>query len=263
LKITDAYGEFVSRMSWEPGRRLQSFVARRTIASLTRDLNINLSEMSMLEFGCGNGSVAKRTNELGVKSYTGVEPNQKLAAETRRRVAGVQILETPLPFIDKSLVAKFDVVFASMVLEHASSPEEALQWLTAMASCLNSEGILIVICPDIFNYGPYFWDIDWTHGFPTTQERLEQLAEGAGLSIIQSTKIRAGTSNLVVRGFCSTCSKLLPTKLVDSLSFRLLGRRIGRGLQSGLFWSSVRLSIAGSSRSSEADDDLVIPTIKC
>lgn len=238
------YDEYSNRINWYAGELIRSWVAKSTLKSICSDLDIHIADADLLEFGCGDGLMGEVALRLGAKSYTAIEPTQKLADAARRRLRDIRVLETPLPNIDQNLTNQFDLVLAVMVLEHADSPDVASQWMSAMSTCLKDTGTLAIICPDLLSYREYFWDIDWSHSFPTTQERLEQLANGLDLRILDSTRIRAGTSRLWIRVILCICSWLTPTRLIDSLSFRLMGRRLGRGVQAGLFWSSVRLAIS-------------------
>lgn len=240
----ELYEEYSNRINWDMGRKLRYWIAKSTLKSIASDLTIDYADIELLEFGCGDGLMGEVALALGAKGYTGIEPTPELAQSAQRRLGDKQILETPLPNVDHSLENRFDLVLAVMVLEHAGSPIEASQWMRAMSTCLNEAGNLVIVCPDYFSYGHYFWDIDWSHSFPTTQERLEQIAKGLNLRVLDSTRIRAGTSQLWIRALLSICSKLIPTQLLDALGSIAIGRRLGRGVQAGLLWSSVRIVVA-------------------
>jgi len=222
---------------------LQGKLAHRTLRSVFRDFNLDPNTSSVLEVGCGVGLLGQAADMLGVSSYIGVEPTVELAELARERLGTERIFEFALPNLDTSLHDRFDLVLAVMVLEHADNAVMAAEWIDAMHKCLKIGGILILITPDLFSYKEFFWDIDWSHGYPTTLERIEQICSSLNLKILDSTLIRSGTSSLTTRSICALASSFIPTRTVDAITIRVLGRRLGRGIQSALFWASTRVSV--------------------
>lgn len=237
------YGEFLNRSAWGPGAALQGRLAHRTLRSVFRDLDLEPTTCNLLEVGCGVGLLGLAADSLAVGSYYGVEPTPELAEVARRRLGAERILDFALPDLDASLHNRFDLVISVMVVEHTDNAAMAAEWIAAMYKCLKVGGVLVLITPDLLSYKEFFWDIDWSHGYPTTLERLEQICLSLDLKILDSTLIRAGESSWLTRFICSLVSRLIPTRTVDAITVRLFGRRLGRGIQSALFWASTRVSV--------------------
>lgn len=102
--------------------RMQAFVARQRVLGIERcnawagQATADLNPGSLIDVGCGDGSLLFRYLKKTPHEFYGVEgaPAQKAQAEKR----GIKVLSYDLngrwPFAD----CKFDVVFSSQVIEH-------------------------------------------------------------------------------------------------------------------------------------------------
>ena len=74
-----------------------------------------------------------------------------------------------------------DVVYADQVLEHMNGIEQARQFTAEALRVLRPGGVLFVVVPDYLKERTFFWDVDYTHNFVTTERRVRQLFNDGGL----------------------------------------------------------------------------------
>lgn len=123
----------------------------------------------VIEIGPGRGPFASVCHQHGLR-YTAVDANpgllQRLPASD-----GVCSFVPPIPLRD----GVADVVVANHVLEHASGLPQAEAMLREMRRIVRPGGCIALTTPDLLWYGNYFWDCDYSHNFPTSARRLQQL----------------------------------------------------------------------------------------
>ena len=133
----------------------------------------------MLEIGPGQGSLALGAVEAGWK-YRAIEASPILIDELRGK--GLEVIEgwaPPMRVADASC----DVVYADQVLEHMSGIDAARQFVAEARRALRPNGVLFVVVPDYLKERTFFWDVDYTHNFVTTERRVRQLLYDGGFEI--------------------------------------------------------------------------------
>ena len=99
------------------------------------------------------------------------------------RGKGLAVIESwapPIPVPDGSV----DVVYADQVLEHMNGIEQARQFTAEALRVLRPGGVLYVVVPDYLKERTFFWDVDYTHNFVTTERRVRQLFNDGGLEVL-------------------------------------------------------------------------------
>jgi len=132
-----------------------------------------------LEIGPGHGTLADLALAAGW-SYRAVEASAVLIAELRQK--GLEVVEAwapPIPMPD----AGHDVVYADQVLEHMPGIDGARELVAEASRVLRPGGILFVVVPDYLKERTFFWDVDYTHNFVTTERRVRQLLYDSGFTI--------------------------------------------------------------------------------
>ena len=76
-----------------------------------------------------------------------------------------------------------DVVYADQVLEHMSGIDAARQFTAEALRALRPGGVFFVVVPDYLKERTFFWDVDYTHNFVTTERRMKQLFNDGGFEI--------------------------------------------------------------------------------
>ncbi len=103
------------------------------------DISINLKDKSLLELGCGNGSMLVELQKKGAQ-VVGLEPGNHIQIAELRRV---KIINDFFP--SKEITGKFDIIFHYGVLEHIEDP---IDFLKQHKAVLKKEGKIIVCVPN-------------------------------------------------------------------------------------------------------------------
>jgi SAM-dependent methyltransferase len=133
----------------------------------------------MLEIGPGQGSLALAAVEAGW-TYRAIEASPILIQELRRK--GLEVIEgwaPPMRVPDASC----DVVYADQVLEHMSGIDAAREFVAEAHRALRPGGAFFVVVPDYLKERTFFWDVDYTHNFVTTERRVRQLLYDGGFEV--------------------------------------------------------------------------------
>jgi SAM-dependent methyltransferase len=202
---------------WFSERRLTRFggarrlrIERGRLALLSRHA---APPGDLLEIGPGVGSLVEPLTAMGW-TYRAVEASPALAAQIRAR--GVEVIEAwvpPFPVADGSC----DVVYADQVLEHMSGIEAAHAFASEAHRALRPEGIAFIVVPDYLKERTFFWDVDYTHNFITTERRVRQLLGDHGFRIEQVVR-SIGPTTGVARDLLAACSMLTNLPGLDPLS---------------------------------------------
>ena len=133
----------------------------------------------MLEIGPGQGTLAALAIQAGWE-YSAIEPSPLLA--DRLRGEGLDVVQAwtpPVPAPDASC----EVFYADQVLEHMSGIDAARAFVAEALRVLRPGGVVFIVVPDYLKERGFFWDIDYTHNFPTTERRVRQLLYDGGFEI--------------------------------------------------------------------------------
>ncbi len=148
------------------------------VASVTK------APADFLEVGPGQGAIADLAREQGYR-YRAVEPSPFLCEQLRSR--GVDVTEAftpPIPGADASV----DILYADQVVEHMPGIDAARLWVADAMRLLRPGGTLFVVVPDYLKEREFFWDIDYTHNFVTTERRMRQLLYDGGFEITRMVR---------------------------------------------------------------------------
>lgn len=167
----------------------------------------------MLEIGPGKGSLAHAAVEAGWR-YRAMEASPILINELRG--AGLEIIEgwaPPILAADRSC----DVVYADQVLEHMSGIDAARAFTAEALRVLKPGGVLFVVVPDYLKERTFFWDVDYTHNFVTTERRVRQLFYDGGFTIERVVR-SIGAATGIKRDLLAAGSVLTNLPGLDTLS---------------------------------------------
>jgi SAM-dependent methyltransferase len=167
----------------------------------------------MFEIGPGHGSLAEQAVEAGW-NYTAVEASPILIDVLRKK--GLKVIEAwtpPMPMADGSA----DVVYADQVLEHMSGIDAARQFTAEALRSLRPGGIFFVVVPDYLKERTFFWDVDYTHNFVTTERRVKQLFNDTGFDILHIER-GIGVATGVARDALAALALVVNIPGVDALS---------------------------------------------
>jgi SAM-dependent methyltransferase len=167
----------------------------------------------MVEVGPGHGTLADQAVQAGW-AYTAIEASPILIEFLRKK--GLRVIESwapPIPVPD----AGTDVVYADQVLEHMSGIDAARQFTAEALRALKPGGILFVVVPDYLKERTFFWDVDYTHNFVTTERRVKQLFNDGGFEILHVER-SIGLATGIARDALAAGALLVNIPGVDALS---------------------------------------------
>lgn len=234
----DTYNEFLLRSTWGPAERFHNWNTRSILMAFLKVSCLNPGQTKIVEIGAGSGRGGRQSLQLGFKDYLGVEPTPVMATHCET-VHKLKIARDSLPNLTSLKSESFDALFAINVLEHAPTYEAALSWVKEMLRILKPGGKILLFAPDMRDCGAYFWDQDWSHGYPTTPQRVTQLLQGLNVAIEVSTTMKLGSINSLKKLIARLITLLIPTRFVDSISMRTLGRPLASGLKIATLWGSI------------------------
>ena len=167
----------------------------------------------MLEIGPGQGGIALLAREAGW-TYSAVEPSGILAGQLRAQ--GFEVAEAmtpPIPAADASQ----DVIYADQVLEHMSGIDAARGFVSEGWRALRPGGMFFIVVPDYLKERGFFWDIDYTHNFITTERRVRQLLHDGGFEVVDFVR-SIGLATGISRDLLAGASMLVNMPGIDPLS---------------------------------------------
>jgi SAM-dependent methyltransferase len=165
------------------------------------------------EIGPGHGSLGELAVDAGWR-YTAVEASPILIDVLRKK--GLTVIEAwtpPMPMADASA----DVVYADQVLEHMSGIDAARDFTAEALRALRPGGLFFVVVPDYLKERTFFWDVDYTHNFVTTERRVRQLFVDGGFEILHIER-GIGAATGFARDLLAAAALLVNLPGVDALS---------------------------------------------
>jgi len=167
----------------------------------------------LFEIGPGHGTLAEQAVAAGWR-YTAIEASPILVEVLRRK--GLAVIESwtpPIPIPDASA----DVVYADQVLEHMSGIDAARAFTAEALRALRPGGIFFVVVPDYLKERSFFWDVDYTHNFVTTERRVRQLFVDGGFEILHIER-GIGVATGLARDALAAGALLVNLPGIDALS---------------------------------------------
>ena len=147
-------------------------------------------------------------------SYRGIEASPDLAEALRSQGLDITLAwAPPIEAADGSC----DVLYADQVLEHMSGIDAARDFVAESWRALRHDGVLFVVVPDYLKERTFFWDVDYTHNFVTTERRVRQLLYDGGFDVERVVR-SIGAATGLARDALAAGSLLVNVPGVDALS---------------------------------------------
>ncbi len=162
----------------KPGAALERIAARRLLRRIAKYVPRG---GNILELGPGHGIFAECCKAAGF-AYSAMEANETRAQEMREQ--GFDVTTGFFPPI-RAPKGSLDCVFSKAVIEHMLNWREATQLMESARECLKPGGVIVTVAPDARSHGMHFWDIDYSHTFPTTVINLRRLFIDCGYEILE------------------------------------------------------------------------------
>jgi hypothetical protein len=204
----ELYSDYMQR---EPHPRNAVFIKRwhgKLLKLALKDLPYK--PKSVLEIGPGHGYFAEHCRDAGFRyEFCDTSP----AVLSKMNELGFQghlgLVQDLAPDL-----GRYDMIWMSHVLEHSPTWLAAREMVSTCRDLLSDEGFVVVVGPDALNWRREFWNVDWSHGYPTTIRNVSQLYNDVGLKKIVARHHRNGSDRIIVR-FFNTCLSLIPHRPID------------------------------------------------
>lgn len=232
--MSDYAEYFTARKPTINSIRSQYFWSQRML-KIARRYIPQLGDKTILEIGPGHGIFAAVCEQHKI-AYQGLEMNVEQAAMLK--AAGHKVLPAKIPPIPEG--GAVQLIWLSHVLEHANDYHEAKAMLAACQQRLDAGGYIIIIGPDVLHWKENFWSMDWSHGFPTSVPRVEQLLNETGFIPFKSMHHTFTLTNPLLAWAISWTFRLfLPINLLDYFCKKWNGRRFAHAFMSIFGWRQI------------------------
>ncbi len=140
----------------------------------------NIKQGLIGEVGPGLGHYADECLKRGFE-YIGFEPSEQLRdAMLKRNINVIDAHVPPFPLKEKQC----DIVYASMILEHLPTYNEACFFTREVARVLKDGGYVCLVVPNYLTAKEFFFEMDYTHSFVTTKRRVRNLLRDQGITVV-------------------------------------------------------------------------------
>ncbi|MBA2353952.1 MAG: class I SAM-dependent methyltransferase [Acidobacteria bacterium] len=166
-----------------------------------------------VEIGPGHGTLGELAVAAGW-DYTAIEASDLLIDVLRRKgLKVVKAFTPPIPGDDASL----DVVYADQVMEHMPGIDAARAFTADARRLLRPGGVFFVVVPDYLKERTFFWDVDYTHNFVTTERRMRQLFNDGGF-VVERVVRSIGVATGLRRDALAAAAVLTTLPGIDTVS---------------------------------------------
>ena len=230
-----AYDEYYTTRKPSPaGMRALAFWHSRML-QIARRVIPGLASKTFLEIGPGHGLLAHACQRSQIEYY-GLEMNENQAKALT--LQGHNVVASTVPPIPQG--EPVQVIWLSHMLEHANTFSEAKTIIQACYDRLDPQGYVVIIAPDIKHWGEEFWSMDWSHGFPTTVNRVEQLLNDSGFKISRSMHHTCTFTNPFLAWSLSWMFRIfMPINLLDFCFLKFVGRQYAHAFMSVFCWRQI------------------------
>ena len=207
---SDLYSDYIRR---EPHPRGEVIIRRwhgRLLSLALR--NFETPPKRVLEIGPGHGYFAEHCRLNGLE-YEFCDNSQAVVSKMTQ-----QGFKGHLGLIGDvgDLLGEYDLIWMSHVLEHSPTWLDARSMIAEASRHLTADGALVVVSPDVMNWRREFWNVDWSHGYPTSIRNVSQLFSDVGLQNIVAKHHRNGSFSILQRALITTIC-FVPHRLVDRI----------------------------------------------
>ncbi|GEM_PF-1863374 len=180
------YDSWKKKKRTRAGSKLVSILHKKLAL---KTLALTGTEKNLLEIGPGTGGYIEEASRLGLKCSI-AEPNKLLAQACLQKAPKIKIIPHAVPPI-KSPSSVFDIVYMGHVIEHFSDHKEVIQVMNEIHRVLKKKGILLLFYPDYLYFGKDFFDIDYTHSYITTPNRIKYILADTCFKIVKTETFNA------------------------------------------------------------------------
>lgn len=161
---------------------------------IVEKIKTNKKKLEVLELGVGKGYFAKachmfsQKNDITIK-YSAFDRNEDMLKNLSNIDHSIKTYSGELPNLKIKTNKKFDIVYCAFVVEHLNSGLEVYGLINNIKKVLNKNGMIVFFTPNALKQGYEFYNIDYTHQYPTTARNLTMAFKDCEINQIECLKI--------------------------------------------------------------------------
>lgn len=160
---------------------------------LKRSQIANKKSVELLELGVGKGYFAQACliSNQTVKTkihYNAFDRNSDMLKNLKNFDKNIETYKGSLPDISIPK-KKFDIVYCAFVVEHLKGGLELFELISNLKKILNKNGIIVFFTPNALSQKFEFYNIDYTHQYPTTARNVTMAFADCGIKEVDVLKI--------------------------------------------------------------------------
>lgn len=171
--LSSQHPRFIQKLMIKNNARLVDYLCRKYFP--------DESQIDFLEIGPGKGYLKQAVVDKGGGiRYHAVDRNENMLLNLGIRKDRVYVAQ--LPHLD-CVQKKFDIIFVGYVIEHLKNGLELNDTIRSLKALLKKNGIVVLQFPDCMKMGMEFWNIDYTHIYPTTKRNVNMVLRDNGMHV--------------------------------------------------------------------------------
>jgi ubiquinone/menaquinone biosynthesis C-methylase UbiE len=154
----------------------------------------NKKNIEVLELGVGKGYFAKacfmysQKHHLNIK-FSAFDRNKDMLNNLTKFNKEIKTYSGELPGLKIGSNKKFDVVYCAFVVEHLKNGLEIYELIENIKRVLKDNGLIIFFTPNALSQKFEFFNIDYTHHYPTTSRNVAQAFYDCDITDVKVLKI--------------------------------------------------------------------------
>lgn len=169
--VMSGHSPFIQKVEIQRQERILRFIEER----LERKTGVKA-----VEVGIGIGLFARACRGRNW-DYTGIDRNAKMLAALGKDFRVVEGEVPPAPA--EVPEAAHDLAYSSFVFEHLADGTAGFHFAKELTRLTRPNGLVVLVVPDALSLGLEFWNLDYTHRYPTADRNVTQILLECGLKV--------------------------------------------------------------------------------
>ncbi len=223
--MSELYNVFLNNNHTTTQEKILLNFNHRIVEYIVRNLNLkNKKTIEVLELGVGKGYFAKgcfaynQKNNGAKINYSAFDRNKDMLENLAKYNKDIKTYRGELPNLNISPKKKFDVVYCAFVVEHLKNGLEVYEVINNIKKVLSDDGLIIFFTPNALSQGYEFYNIDYTHQYPTTARNVTMAFNDCDVTDVTCLKINGICT---YKNFNNTFVRVLHKFVFAFYSYRL------------------------------------------
>ena len=166
------YDIFLKNSHSEKIQKVQRRSSDNLLNIILKHTSIHPLNIKLLEIGPGKGYFKCACDKKKIDYYA-LDRNRLILDQLSLSSDHAFIGEVPACLY--SIKQHFDIIVCAFVAEHLRSGAEVYDFVKSLKNLCNEGGMIVLLTPDALKQKFEFWNIDYTHIYPTTRRNIYQV----------------------------------------------------------------------------------------